>query len=295
MKSNIIGAFKILRPSQWLKNVFIFAPLIFAKHLFDLPYIQREIFAFLGFCLVSSIIYIVNDIFDREADRLHPVKRNRPYASGVIGIPEISIILFVLITLTIFLIPYLHLYFWYTVIIYAILNFAYSFGLKRIVLIDIFIVAAGFMLRVFAGVFAIEVEISSWLILCTLFISVFLAVSKRRGELILSSTSESFNSRPVLKQYDIAFIDQIMTIAASGMAISYALYTVADRTVLIFKTENLIFTTVFVLFGIFRYILLVRNKKTEDNPMRLLLSDPPMVVNIFIWFIVCIIIIYTPN
>jgi 4-hydroxybenzoate polyprenyltransferase len=295
MKRNIIGAFRILRPSQWLKNVFIFAPLIFAKHLFDLPYIQREIFAFLGFCLVSSIIYIVNDIFDREADRLHPVKRNRPYASGVIGIPAIIIILVVLIALTIFLIPFLHLYFWYTVIIYAFLNFTYSFGLKRIVLIDIFIVAAGFMLRVFAGVFAIEVEISSWLILCTLFISVFLAVSKRRGELILSSTSESFNSRPVLKQYDLAFIDQIMTIAASGVAISYALYTVADRTVSIFKTENLIFTTVFVLFGIFRYILLVRNKKTEDNPMRLLLSDPPMVVNIFIWFIVCIIIIYTSN
>jgi hypothetical protein len=148
---------------------------------------------------------------------------------------------------------------------------------------------------VLAGGFAIEVEISSWLILCTLFISVFLAVSKRRGELILSSTSEIFNARPVLKQYDIAFIDQIMTVAASGVAISYALYTVAERTVIIFGTENLIFTTIFVLFGIFRYIYLMRNNNAEDNPMHLLLSDLPMVVNILVWLLVCVIVIYIPK
>jgi 4-hydroxybenzoate polyprenyltransferase len=295
MNRKIIGAFKILRPSQWLKNVFLFAPLIFAKHLFDLPYIWREILAFIGFCIVSSIFYVVNDIFDCEADKLHPIKRNRPLASGTIGIPEICIILVILLVLIAYLIPYLHIHFWYTVIVYAILNFAYSFGLKRVVLVDIFIIAAGFMLRVLAGVFAIEVEISSWLILCTLFISVFLAVSKRRGELMLSSASESFNTRPVLKQYNLAFMDQIMTIAASGMAISYALYTVAERTVNTFKTENLIFTTVFVLFGIFRYIFLMRDRKTDDNPMHLLLSDLPMVVNMLVWFLVCVIVIYAHN
>jgi 4-hydroxybenzoate polyprenyltransferase len=295
MKRKIIGAFKIIRPSHWLKNIFIFAPLIFAKHLFDLPYVWREMLAFFGFCIISSIIYVVNDIFDCEADKLHPIKRNRPLASGVIGIPSVCIILAILLVLIVCLIPYLQLHFWYTVIVYALLNFAYSFGLKRVVLVDIFIVAAGFMLRVLAGVFAIEVEISSWLVLCTLFISVFLAVSKRRGELILSSANESFNTRPVLEQYDLAFMDQIMTIAASGMAISYALYTTADRTVNTYKTENLIFTTVFVLFGIFRYIILMRDKKIDDNPMHLLLSDLPMVVNMLVWFLVCVIIIYTPN
>jgi 4-hydroxybenzoate polyprenyltransferase len=295
MKKNIIGAFSIIRPSQWLKNAFLFAPLIFAKHLFDFPYIWRESLAFCGFCLVSSVIYVVNDILDREADKLHPIKRNRPLASGAIGIPEICIILIFLLALILCLIPYLHVYFWYTVIVYTFLNLAYSFGLKRVVLVDVFIIAAGFMLRVLAGVFAIEVEISSWLILCTLFVSVFLAVSKRRGELILSSTSESFDTRPVLKQYNLAFMDQIMTIAASGMAISYALYTVADRTVKTFKTENLIFTTVFVLFGIFRYIFLMRDRKTDDNPMHLLLNDAPMIVNIIVWFLVCVVIIYSHN
>jgi len=295
MKKNIIDAFKIIRPSQWLKNAFLFAPLIFAKHLFDLPYIWREMLAFSGFCLVSSTIYVVNDILDREADRLHPIKRNRPLASGAISMPQAFVIIIILLVFIVCMVPYLSLHFWYTVVLYGLLNLAYSFGLKRVVLVDVFIIAAGFMLRVLAGVFAIEVEISSWLILCTLFVSVFLAVSKRRGELLFSSTSESFNTRPVLKQYNLAFMDQIMTIAASGMAISYALYTVADRTVNTFKTENLIFTTVFVLFGIFRYIFIMRDRKTDDNPMHLLLSDAPTIVNIMVWFFACVVIIYSHN
>jgi 4-hydroxybenzoate polyprenyltransferase len=295
MKKNIINAFKIIRPSQWLKNAFLFAPLIFAKHLFDLPYIWREMLAFIGFCLVSSTLYVVNDILDREADKLHPIKRNRPLASGAIGMPEAFIIIVILLVFIVCMVPHLNLHFWYMVALYGLLNLAYSFGLKRVVLVDVFIIAAGFMLRVLAGVFAIEVEISSWLILCTLFVSVFLAVSKRRGELMFNSTSESFDTRPVLKQYNLAFMDQIMTVAASGMAISYALYTVADRTVKTFKTENLIFTTVFVLFGIFRYIFIMRDRKTDDNPMHLLLSDAPTIVNIMVWFLACVVIIYSHN
>jgi 4-hydroxybenzoate polyprenyltransferase len=295
MKGKIVGALKIIRPSQWLKNAFLFAPLIFAKHLFELHYFWRETLAFCGFCLVSSTIYVINDILDREADKLHPIKRNRPLASGAIGIGEAWVVILILLIATVCITPYLNEHFWYAIILYGLLNLLYSFGLKRVVLVDVFIIAAGFMLRVLAGVFAIEVEISSWLILCTLFISVFLAISKRRGELMLNLTSESFSTRPVLKQYDLAFMDQIMTIAASGVAISYALYTVAERTVSTFKTENLIFTTVFVLFGIFRYIFLIRNKKTDDNPMHVLLSDLPMIVNILVWFLICVIIIYVRN
>jgi 4-hydroxybenzoate polyprenyltransferase len=292
MKKNIINAFIIVRPAQWLKNAFLFAPLIFSKHLFESTYFWRETLAFIGFCLVSSTIYVINDILDREVDKFHPIKRNRPLASGVIGLPEAFAIIVILLTLLFFMVPHLNLHFWYTVMFYGLLNLVYSFGLKRMVLVDMFIIAAGFMLRVLAGVFAIEVEISSWLILCTLFVSVFLAVSKRRSELILCTTSESFHARPVLKQYSVEFLDQSMTIAASGMAISYALYTVADRTIGTFNTENLIFTTVFVLFGIFRYIFLMRLRKTDDNPLHLLLSDVPMMVNITLWFLVCVVIIY---
>ncbi|MGD1044967.1 MAG: decaprenyl-phosphate phosphoribosyltransferase [Bacteroidota bacterium] len=292
MNKKIVGAFLLLRPTQWAKNVFLFAPLIFSKHLFETAYLWREVLAFAGFCLVSSIVYVINDIADREADKLHPIKRNRPFASGLLRLSDVVVVVLILLAVVVSLTPYLSLRFWYTIALYGFLNLTYSFWLKQVVIVDVFIIAAGFMLRVLAGVFAIEVVISSWLILCTLFVSVFLAVSKRRGELMLSTATDSYASRPVLKQYDVAFLDQIMTVAASGMAISYALYTVAERTVIIFGTENLIFTTVFVLFGIFRYIFLMRGRKTDDNPMHLLLSDVPLVVNILLWFLACVFVIY---
>ena len=292
MKKKIIGAFHLLRPTQWLKNVFLFAPLIFSKHLFETIYFWQEARAFAGFCLVSSIVYVINDIADREADSLHPIKRNRPLASGLLHVPGAVVVVLMMLVLVIGLTPYLNLRFWYTIAIYGFLNMIYTFWLKQVVIVDVFIIAAGFMLRVLAGVFAIDVVISSWLILCTLFVSVFLAVSKRRGELLLSAATDSYSSRPVLRQYDVTFLDQIMTVAASGMAISYALYTVAERTVTMYGTENLIFTTVFVLFGIFRYIFLMRGRKTDDNPMHILLSDVPLVVNILLWFLACVFIIY---
>jgi 4-hydroxybenzoate polyprenyltransferase len=292
VKKKIVGAFTLIRPTQWLKNVFLFAPLIFSKHLFEALYFWHEVLAFACFCLVSSIVYIVNDITDREADKLHPIKRNRALASGALRPVDAVVIILLLLTCVICFTPFFSLQFWYTITLYGFLNIAYSFWLKRIVIVDVFIIAAGFMLRVLAGVFAIEVVISSWLILCTLFVSVFLAVSKRRGELMLSASTDSYASRPVLKQYDVAFMDQMMTVAASGMAISYALYTVAERTVMIYRTESLIFTTIFVLFGIFRYLFLMRGRKTDDNPMHLLLSDPPLMLNILLWFLTCVFIIY---
>jgi 4-hydroxybenzoate polyprenyltransferase len=292
VKKKIVGAFNLLRPAQWLKNVFLFAPLIFSKHLFEITYVWRETLAFSGFCFVSSIVYVINDIADREADKLHPIKRNRPLASGLFRFSDAVVVVLILLVFVGSLIPYLNVRFWYIVALYGFLNLAYSFWLKQVVIVDVFIIAAGFMLRVLAGVFAIEVVISSWLILCTLFVSVFLAISKRRGELLLRTTPDSYAVRPVLKQYDVMFMDQIMTVAASGMAISYALYTVAERTVTIFRTENLIFTTVFVLFGIFRYIFLMRERKADDNPMHLLLSDAPSMVNILLWLLACVFIIY---
>ena len=292
MKMKIVGAFSILRPTQWLKNVFLFAPLIFSRHLFEAIYFWHEVIAFVCFCLASSIVYIVNDFTDREADKLHPLKRNRPLASGSLRPVDAVVIILLLLVFVICFTPFLSVQFWCIIALYGFLNIAYSIWLKRIVIVDVFIIAAGFMLRVLAGVFAIDVVISSWLILCTLFVSVFLAVSKRRGELMLSASADSYGSRPVLKQYDVAFMDQMMTVAGSGMAISYALYTVADRTVSIFRTESLIFTTIFVLFGVFRYLFLMRGRKTDDNPMHLLLSDAPMIINILLWFLACVFIIY---
>ena len=292
MTAKLNASIRLLRPQQWVKNAFLVAPLIFSKHLFGLEYATTTILALVVFSLVSSSVYIINDIADREADRQHPVKKNRPIASGRISIPEAIVVLVFVFAVIAIVGKDLNYRFHLTAIIYFLLNLAYSFGLKKVILVDVFVIAAGFMLRVLAGAFAIAVLISPWLVLCTLFVSVFLAISKRRGELLLTTRTEGYSGRAVLREYDLGLMDQLMTIAAAGMAISYALYTVADRTVTIFGTDNLIFTTVFVLFGIFRYLFLVRKNERDDNPAHLLITDIAMVFNVIAWFASCVIIIY---
>ncbi len=282
----------ILRPEQWVKNAFLFAPLIFSQHLFDGGYVLKATLGFGVFCLLSSLVYVINDWADVEADRLHPIKRERPLASGSMTRGAAAVLIAVLFVLAVAGTLQFSRMFIVMAAVYFGLNVAYSFGLKQIILLDVFIIAAGFMLRVLAGAFAIDVQASPWLVLCTLFISVFLAVSKRRAEIMLNITQETEMARPVLRRYDLHYIDQMMTVAASGMAISYALYTVAPRTVEIFGTENLMFTTVFVLFGIFRYLHLTRVHKTDDNPTHLLLTDVPMVLNVIAWLGACVFIIY---
>jgi 4-hydroxybenzoate polyprenyltransferase len=287
-----IALIRLLRPQQWLKNSFLFAPLIFSRHLFELNFVMNSTMAFVVFSLVSSVVYVINDIADRESDRLHPKKRSRPIASGDISVITGLLAAAVLIILAAFLAMRFDFRFWTTALVYLALNLGYSFGLKQVVLVDVFVVASGFMLRVLAGVFAISVLISPWLVLCTLFVSVFLAVSKRRGEILLAAELESSTGRAVLRQYNLEFIDQMMTVAASGVTISYALYTVAERTVHIFGTENLIFTTVFVLFGVFRYLFLIRSRGTDDNPTHVVTSDAALIVNVIAWFASCVSIIY---
>jgi 4-hydroxybenzoate polyprenyltransferase len=283
----------MLRPIQWSKNVFVFAPLVFSRHLFDLVYLERAVAAFAAFSLVSSVVYIVNDIADRSSDRLHPLKRMRPIASGEVSIGQAIAVAVMLLAIAGAGAHWLGLKVVFIVSLYLLLNLGYSLGLKQVILVDVFIVASGFMLRVLAGAFAIGVLVSPWLVLCTLFVSVFLAVSKRRAEILLNIEQETDHARPVLRHYDIQFIEQMMTVTAAGMAISYALYTVAERTVEVFGTENLIFTTVFVLFGIFRYLYLMRARKTDDNPTHLLMSDVPTLLNMAAWLLACVAIIYS--
>ena len=283
---------RLLRPEQWLKNFFIFAPLIFSKHLFQASYLGLAVEAFVVFSLLSSTVYIFNDIADRELDKLHPTKRNRPIAAGTVSISRAVGVAIVLLLVIAALLTFQNLRFLFIAGLYFVMNLAYSFFLKRIILVDVFVVAAGFMLRVLAGAFAIDVQVSEWLVLCTLFVSLFLSISKRRGELLLVKNSAHFEGRAVLREYDLEFLDQMMTIAASGMAISYALYTVAERTISVFGTSSLIFTTVFVLFGIFRYLHLMRSRKTDDNPTHMLTTDLVTILNVAAWFVSCVSIIY---
>lgn len=292
MTERLKASLSILRIPQWIKNFFLFAPLIFSKHLFEAGYFWTEVIAFAVFCLISSAAYIINDIADRDVDRRHPIKRTRPLAAGTMNIPTAVVLALFLLAVSVALAKDLPINFQLVATLYIVMNVAYSFWLKHVILLDVFIVAAGFMIRVLAGAYAINVATSHWLVLCTLFVSLFLSTSKRRGELVMSQQIEGYEGRAVLRQYDLASIDQIMTVAAAGMAISYALYTVAERTVTMFGTENLIFTTVFVLFGIFRYFILIKTKPMEDNPVRLLLGDLLIMVNIVAWFITCVLIIY---
>ncbi len=283
---------RLLRPSQWIKNFFVFAPLVFSRNLFQPKPFLQALQGFAAFCLISSSVYVLNDIFDRDADRAHPIKRNRPIASGKVTISAgiiWSTILFVTAVAIAFFLP---TNFLSIVVLYFVIQFLYSLILKEIVILDLFIIAAGFMLRVIGGAEVINVQVSSWIILCTMFLSLFLAVAKRRGELVLSKEISGTVMRKVLREYSVEFINHVMMITATGMAISYALYTVAGRTVIVFGTEKLIFTTIFVLFGIFRYLYLVLHKNMGENPVTILAKDLPTLINLSLWFLTCLVIIY---
>jgi 4-hydroxybenzoate polyprenyltransferase len=234
----------------------------------------------------------MNDIVDAESDRLHPQKKSRPVASGKINVGQAISSAGALFVIVVLLLLKSNLLFFFAVGFYFILNILYSFVLKNIVLLDIFSIAAGFMLRVLAGAFAIGVSISSWLILTTMFISLFLAVMKRRSELNLTENVEFIATRKVLQYYSKNFADQMATVASAGVIICYALYTVAERTVTIFHTDNLIYTTPFVVFGIFRYMYLVYMNQKGENTTEVMITDPAMIVNVVLYILTTTLIIY---
>ena len=283
----------LLRPKQWVKNAFVFAPMIFARELFRTDSLLKSLEAFVTFCLTASAVYIINDATDIEADRADPVKKQRPLAAGTVSRGGAAGMLIALIAVTIALLWSMNWRFAVIVGVYFGLNLAYSLRLKEVVLLDVFIVSAGFMLRVLGGAYAIGVSVSSWIVLCSLFISLFLGFAKRRGELVLTQTAGVESRRKVLLVYRIDFIDQMLTISAAGAVISYALYTVAPRTVESFGTDRLIYTTVFVLYGIFRYLYLIHTTRSTDNPTNAVTSDPTIVITGLLWIATCIMIIYS--
>ena len=288
----MLNYIKLVRVPQWIKNFFVFVPLLFSQHIFDKTYYLPALSAFLMFCLVSSIVYIFNDIVDIEADRAHPTKKNRPLPAGLISIQNAVITIIVFAALLGLFLPSLNTKFRIFLLSYFLLNIFYTFIFKHIVLLDVFSLAAGFMLRVMAGAYVISVEVSSWLILTTMFISLFLGVMKRRSELVLINDEPNKNTRKVLASYSLNFTDQMSTIAAAGVIICYALYTVSERTTKIFNTDNMIYTTPFVVFGIFRYMFLVYMNKKGENTVDIMLTDIPMIINVVLYFLAIILIIY---
>ena len=286
--------FTLFRIPQWIKNSFVFVPLIFSLNLFDASLLLTTFAAFAVFCLTSSIIYIINDISDIESDRAHPVKKMRPLAAGTISVKQAYLsLLFLAIPVIVFL-PFFKIRFIILLIVFFLLNLLYSLSFKHIVLLDIFSIAAGFMLRVVGGAYAIEVEISSWLILTTMFISLFLAAMKRYSELQLTvnNADAGVTTRKVLSDYSTRLAGQIATVAASAVIISYALYTVSQRTLKIFGNENLIYTTPFVVFGIFRYMYLVYINEQGENTTQIMMKDISMILTLALYILTAVLIIY---
>ncbi|GAB4127159.1 MAG: decaprenyl-phosphate phosphoribosyltransferase [Ignavibacteriales bacterium] len=278
----------LLRISQWLKNIFVFVPLVFSKNLFHFDLLSNTLFSFLFFSIASSIVYIINDIFDRKQDQNHPIKKFRPIASSRISLQNAILILFILVLMSLFLISSMTSEFLIIVGIYILINILYSLGVKQIVILDIIFIAAGFMLRVIGGAYSIHVTVSSWLILSTLFLSLFLAIIKRKAEILNLGSS----TREVLNDYSLDFIKQITSITAAGIIICYSLYTVSERTINEFGTENLVFTTIFVVFGIFRYMYVSEKKFLGENIIDALSRDLASILNIIFYIITILLIIY---
>jgi len=281
-----------LRPVQWAKNLFVLAPLVFGRLLGDRVAVGRALLALLAFCCAASAIYLVNDIRDREEDRNHPLKRLRPLAAGTLGVPTAVAATLVLVAAAAAIAVFLGLAFGISLGAYLILNLCYNLGFKHMVILDVMSISLGFVLRVVAGAQATHVEVSRWLFLCTIFLALFLAFSKRRHEIMLLSSAAS-GQRKVLDHYSPAFLDQMINVVTASSVVSYALYSVAPETVAKYKTQDLVYTIPLVLYGIFRYLYLMYQKPGARNPTEAILRDPPFLINMVLWGLAVIWIVYS--
>jgi 4-hydroxybenzoate polyprenyltransferase len=299
------GLIKALRPRQWTKNLAVFVGLVFAQQLFNLPSLERTVLAGGIFCLASSCIYLFNDLHDLKQDRQHPIKRYRPLASGLLptswvgGTIALLLLLCGLLTLLIFRIPIAsqqdmyaafggaNVLFVLTVVIYLLLMVLYTLRLKRVVLIDVFIIASGFVLRILAGAVVVPVAISPWLYLVTCFLSLFLALGKRRHELVLLQ-GQAQQHRRTLQEYSLPLLDQLMTIVVTGTIIAYSLYTIVGTT----GDHRLAITIPFVLYGIFRYLYLVYVRMEGGSPEEVLLRDRHVLGTVMLCIVLICIVLY---
>lgn len=292
--------FRGLRPVQWVKNVFVLAPIVFAEHLGEAGLLLRAAVAFFAFCCAASCIYLINDLRDREEDRRHPLKKHRPIASGALAVPVAWVAALVLAVAAIGGAVFLS---WPTgeggfdyrfivlLAVYLGINLAYSSFLKKIVILDVMAVSSGYVLRVMAGAVAIDVEVSHWLLLCTTFLALFLIFSKRRHEIVLLGEGAA-EHRAVLGHYSAAFLDQMINVVTASTVVSFALYAVDDHTVARFGSDALVYTLPLVLYGIFRYLYLIYQRDDIADPTVALLRDPAMIVDVVLWGAAVLVIVY---
>ena len=280
-----------LRPGQWTKNLFVFAALVFAERLNDAGAVARSVAAFLIFCALSSTVYLINDVLDREQDRRHPLKAGRPIASGAIA-PALAIgVAAVLGFAAIIAALGLGWLFFQIAAAYLVLLIAYSAFLKHIVILDVLTIAAGFTLRAAAGAAAIVVPMSHWLLVCTTLLALFIALSKRRHELTLLA-EKAIDHRPILGDYTPYLLDQMVSVVTASTLIAYAFYTISPETTAKFGTDLLSLTIPFPLYGIFRYLFLVHQRDKGGSPAELVVNDRPLLACVALWALSVILIIY---
>jgi len=286
-----VNVLRALRPKQWTKNLLVFAALIFAKRLGDPHSTSAAIITFVAFCMLSSSIYLVNDVRDVEEDQRHPTKRHRPIAAGLVSAS------FALVTAVLLAAIGIGGSFFVgqpTAIVaacYLALTLAYTVWLKHIVIIDVLTVALGYVLRAVAGAAAIQVEISPWLLICTILLALFLVLCKRRQELVMLQESAA-EHRPSLGEYSSYLLDQMIGVVTASTFMSYCLYTISERTVQELGTKKLVYTVPFVMYGIFRYLYLVHQKNQGGAPDRVLLTDTPLLLNVVLYVAAVVLILY---
>ena len=280
----MIPLLRTMRPHEWIKNAFVLAALIFSKHVFDPDYFLRGGLAFVCFCLISGAVYLFNDIKDRENDRQHPQKRHRPIASGALRVPVAAGAAIILTLVALSGGFYLHPHFGIVLLIYAGQNVAYTLYLKHVVILDVMIIATGFLLRAIGGALAIQVAISSWFILCTMLLALFLGFVKRRQELLLLEEGAGSHRR-ILEEYTPQFLDQVIAVVTSGSLVAYALYTMSPEVTEKLGTDHLNLTIPFVIYGMLRYLYLVYNKGRGGNPASTILGDLPLLIACALWLL----------
>jgi 4-hydroxybenzoate polyprenyltransferase len=289
----IRAIFQQLRVRQWTKNLVLFAGVIFAHESRDPQALARSAAGFLAFCLLASVVYILNDIIDIESDRIHPKKRSRPLASGRISLPAAWIMLGLLFLGGAALSVKLGVRFAPVAGGYLALNILYTLVLKRIAMVDVLSISIGFVLRAVAGVAVLvdPVDLSPWLLLCTFFLALFLAVGKRRNERVLLQ-DQAQHHRRTLADYPPELVDQMIPVVTAATVISYSIYTVAPGTIERVGGPQLVYTVPFVVFGVFRYLYLVFRRMQGGSPSDTLLTDVPTLVNIVLWLGAVLLILY---
>ena len=278
-RSPVRAAVVALRPRQWLKNLLVFAGLVFAAKLGDVGRWLEAIAAFGAYCSISSAAYLVNDLRDREDDRLHPVKRARPIARGELSSRAAAVLAVGLSAVAFGLAGVLGLLSVAFLLAFAGLQAAYTLSLKHVVLLDVLVIGSLFVIRAAAGAAAVDVRISPWLLLCTALLALFLALAKRRGELVLVGAQHT-PGRPVLEGYSLELVDQLVAIVAASTVIAYSLYTLTAR-----DSKALLATVPFVIFGVFRYLLLVHRDDVGEEPEQVLLTDLPIILAVAGWIV----------